>query len=42
LANAPYVTEPALITDPSAGYAKEPPTPTASGGAVTDGVAPPA
>ena len=29
------------MTEPSAGYANEPPTPTASGGAETEGVAPP-
>jgi hypothetical protein len=41
-ANAPEVTEPALITEPSAGYANEPPTPTASGGADTGAAEPPA
>jgi hypothetical protein len=34
-AKAPEVTDPAETTDPSAGNAKLPPTPTASGGAET-------
>src|SRR5262245_48194813 len=42
VAKAPYVTEPALTTEPSPGYANEPPTPAESGGAETEGVEPPA
>jgi hypothetical protein len=41
VAKAPEVTEPARKTDPSAGYANEPPTPTASGGAETLAAEPP-